>query len=206
MPERLENLGWTVASYEGPAAAKDRVVGVRNPRILHGHPRARDRAGHGRAGRQSAPPVHAHLAGANAWTAEHASGEGAVGDGILTANEVTGLDLRDTELVNLTACETGVGEVTPDGVVGVRQAFVLAGARAVTMGMWRVPTLESVEQMVDFYIRWLGPDASECRYASLRAAQLARLAAARQDAANECTGQPFFWAGSIYVGDPGDLA
>ena len=87
------------------------------------------------------------------------------GTGFLTAYEVTGLDLRDTELVNLTACETGVGEVTPDGVVGVRQAFVLAGARAVTMSMWRVPTLETVEQMVDFYIRWLGPDASECRYA-----------------------------------------
>ena len=119
---------------------------------------------------------------------------------------MTGLDLRDTELVNLTACETGVGEVTPDGVVGVRQAFVLAGARAVTMSMWRVPSLETVEQMVDCYIRWLGPDASECRYAALRAAQLARLAAARQDAANECTGHPFFWAGSIYIGDPGDLA
>ncbi len=87
--------------------------------------------------------------------------------------------------------------MTPDGVVGVRQAFVLAGARAVTMSMWRLPTLETVEQMVDFYIRWLGPDASECRYAAFRAAQLARLAAARQDAANECTGHPFFWAGSI---------
>ena len=116
---------------------------------------------------------------------------------------MTGLDLRDTELVNLTACETGVGEVTPDGVVGARQAVVRAGARAVTRNLRRVPTLESVEQMVDFYIRWLGPDASECRYAAFRAAQLARLAAARQDAANECTGHPFFWAGSIYVGGSG---
>jgi hypothetical protein len=47
-------------------------------------------------------------------------------------------------------------------------------------------------------------DGVRRRYAAFRAAQLARLAVARQEAENG-TGHPFFWAGSIYVGDPGDL-
>jgi hypothetical protein len=59
-------------------------------------------------------------------------------DGVLTAYEVTAMNLQGPERVNLTACETGLGEVTPDGVVGLRQAFLLAGARALTMSMLEV--------------------------------------------------------------------
>jgi CHAT domain-containing protein len=117
---------------------------------------------------------------------------------------VTGMNLQGTELVNLTACETGLGQVTPDGVVGLRQAFLLAGARALTMSMWEVPTTETVAQMSDFYRRWLGVGArsSRTRYGAFRAAQLAALARAREAHGG---GHPFYWAGTIYVGDPGDL-
>jgi CHAT domain-containing protein len=129
-----------------------------------------------------------------------------VADGILTAYEVTGMNLQGTELVNLTACETGLGEVTADGVVGLRQAFLLAGARSLTMSMWEVPAEETGEEVSDFYGRWLGGGSrqsqSKARYEAFRAAQLAALKRARE---RYGTRHPFYWAGVIYVGDPGDL-
>jgi CHAT domain-containing protein len=136
--------------------------------------------------------------------AQRATSRVELADGILTAYEVTGMNLQGTELVNLTACETGLGQVTPDGVVGLRQAFLLAGARSLTMSMWEVPTTETVAQMSDFYRRWLGVGrtSTTTRYEAFRAAQLAALARAREEHGG---GHPFYWAGTIYVGDPGDL-
>ena len=108
--------------------------------------------------------------------------------------------------MNLTACETGLGEVSPVGVVGLRQAFLLAGARALTMSMWKVPAVETTTQMGDFYAKWLGGTAARrsttTRYGAFRAAQLAALERARQMYG---AAHPFYWAGTVYVGDPGDL-
>ena len=135
-----------------------------------------------------------------------------IGDGVLTAYEVTGMNLQGTELVNLTACETGLGQVTPDGVIGLRQAFLLAGARALTTSLWEVPADETTEQIAEFYQRWLGTGKNKTsqkskkattRYAAFRQTQLAALAKARAEWNG--AGHPFFWAGTIYLGDPGDL-
>ncbi|MDP1948256.1 MAG: CHAT domain-containing protein [Nitrospirota bacterium] len=132
-----------------------------------------------------------------------------VGDGVLTAYEVTGMNLQGTELVNLTACETGQGEVTPEGVAGLRQAFLLAGARALTMSMWEVPAKETTQQISDFYQRWLGAEKGKknkspmTRYGAFRQTQQAALAKTRKQF--EGAGHPFYWAGVIYLGDPGDL-
>jgi len=128
-----------------------------------------------------------------------------IGDGILTAYEVTSMNLQGTELVNLTACETGLGEVTPDGVIGLRQAFMLAGARALTTSLWEVPVDETTQQIESFYTRWLGDGKytkPKPRYAAFRETQLEALAQAREQ---HGAGHPFFWAGTIYLGDPGDL-
>jgi tetratricopeptide (TPR) repeat protein len=128
-----------------------------------------------------------------------------VGDGILTAYEVTGMDLDGTRLVNLTACQTGVGTVTAEGVVGLREGFLLAGARALTMSMWEVPAVEATQQMHEFYDRWLGTTTSKgSQYEAFHATQLTALHRARNERSG--SGHPFYWAGIIYVGDPGDLA
>jgi CHAT domain-containing protein len=130
-----------------------------------------------------------------------------VGDGILTAYEVTGIDLQGTRLVNLTACDTGVGTITADGVTGLREAFLLAGARALTMSLWAVPVRQTMQQIGAFYDFWLGKGNQKGMtgrpYAAFHASQLAALKQARS--ITNGSGHPFYWAGTIYLGDPGDL-
>ena len=79
------------------------------------------------------------LAGGNTWL-RHGNPPPEAEDGLLTAADVTGMDLTGTELVVLSACNTGLGEVrTGDGVFGLRRAFTLAGAKTLIMSLWSVP-------------------------------------------------------------------
>lgn len=99
------------------------------------------------------------------------SGDGE--DGVLTALEAAGLDLWGTQLVVLSACDTGVGEVwSGDGVAGLRRALVLAGSRSQTMSLWRISDGATKDLMVSYYKRLL---AGEGRAESLRQVQLAML-------------------------------
>jgi tetratricopeptide (TPR) repeat protein/CHAT domain-containing protein len=77
-------------------------------------------------------------------------------DGILTANEATYIPLINTELVVLSACETGLGEVKgSEGVFGLQRAFKAAGAEYVMMSLWKVPDQETSEFMESFYGHYL---------------------------------------------------
>ncbi|NLN93240.1 MAG: tetratricopeptide repeat protein [Candidatus Hydrogenedens sp.] len=119
-------------------------------------------------------------------------------DGRLTAYEVSGLNLRKTELVALTACNTAVGEVgAGTSVAGLRRAFTAAGAHSMIMAQWEVPVDNSMRQMDLFYDLWL--DEGFSRYDAFKESQLAILESTRQNAFSH----PWYWAGFIYIGDPG---
>ena len=75
-------------------------------------------------------------------------------DGFLTAEEVEFLNLSNTQLVVLSACNSGIGEATPNGgVFDLRSAFLGAGAQNVISTLWPIPDVETAEFMADFYKR-----------------------------------------------------
>ena len=94
------------------------------------------------------------LAGGNwAWTGSDTLDVlGAEENGILTALEVSGLNLRNTKLVVLSACETGLGKIEgSEGTFGLKRGFKLAGVEQMIVSLWSVPDKETMELMTLFY-------------------------------------------------------
>lgn len=124
------------------------------------------------------------LAGANKLSS---GGE----DGILTALEAAGLDLWGTQLVVLSACETGVGKVTEgDGVHGLRRAIVIAGAESIVMSLWQVDDAATRELMTGYYRKL---EAGSGRSDALREVQLSMLRKPK-------TSHPYYWASFVPSG------
>jgi tetratricopeptide (TPR) repeat protein len=175
-------LSGTKKIYVGKEASESAVRSVRSPRVLHlaTHgfflkdpaedsqlPDPLGRRGRGVfRGDAAGPMVRSGLALAGA---NHADEVAQGDDGILTALEVSDMDLYGTDLVVLSACETALGEVKAgEGVYGLRRAFVLAGARNLVMSLWPVSDKITRDQMERFYQAYSdGQDAA----AALTAAQ-----------------------------------
>ena len=133
------------------------------------------------------------LAGVNTWM-KNGELPPEAEDGILTAEDVTALDLTNTNLVVLSACDTGLGDVkVGEGVFGLRRAFAIAGAKTLVMSLWKVPDTCTQELMEDFYRRILSgtPKAEALREAQMKI--------------REKYPHPRDWGGFICQGDPGPI-
>lgn len=110
-------------------------------------------------------------------------------DGILTAKEISELNLTNTDIAILSACETGVGVISGEGVFGLQRGFKLAGVKTIMMSLWKVDDNATERLMVEFYRNWL-----ECNNA-----QKALLAA--QNTVRNSPGweDPKFWASFILL-------
>ncbi|MBD3401980.1 CHAT domain-containing protein [candidate division GN15 bacterium] len=137
------------------------------------------------------------LAGANTRRSSASASDSLGEDGILTALEVSALNLLGTELTVLSACESGIGTIVDgEGVFGLRRAFHHAGSRSVLMNLWRAPDRPSAQLILRFYEHWL---SGLGKRDALRAATLETLNELR---ATRGTAHPMLWGGFILAGDP----
>ncbi len=110
-------------------------------------------------------------------------------DGVLTAYEISQMDLSNTKLVVLSACETGLGDIRRnEGVYGLQRAFKIAGANYLIMSLWKVPDQETKDFMLAFYQHWLEEEMSIPE--AFRKTQLAM---------RDRFDNPYYWAGFVLL-------
>ena len=118
-------------------------------------------------------------------------------DGILTAQEISFLDLRDVDLVVLSACKSAMGELGGDGVFGLQRGFKKAGAKTLLMSLWNVDDKATKLLMTEFYKNWLGVnekhDVMSKREAFLKAQEYLRTTE------NGRYKSPEFWAAFVML-------
>jgi CHAT domain-containing protein/tetratricopeptide (TPR) repeat protein len=162
--------GWDISNKEKSGMTIDQMIVGENPLLLSG----------------------LLFAGAN----DHGKRADSLGidDGILTAYEVSAMDLTGVDLVVLSACETGLGKVEQgEGVNGLRRAFQMAGARTVVSALWPVPDKPTSEMMAGLYSHSNKPLPER-----IRNMQLAQIKKLRAEGFSD---HPYTWAGFIALGD-----
>lgn len=127
------------------------------------------------------------MSGGNAEYLKREIPEGVLG-GLLTSSDIAGLDLGGTRLVVLSACETGLGETTNEGVYGLQRAFKKAGAGTLVLSLWPVSDLATKEFMTDFH-RELAAKGWDKRKAFENARRHIR----------ERYDNPYYWAAFIMI-------
>ena len=127
------------------------------------------------------------MSGINRFHAHRA--HGLKEDGVLTAYEVSQMNLSNTELVVLSACETGLGKIQGnEGVYGLQRAFKIGGVKYIIMSLWQVPDRETAFLMNTFYGE-LAKGRTQAE--ALRLAQLQRIDSRRRQFG---AAHPFFWS------------
>jgi CHAT domain-containing protein len=126
------------------------------------------------------------LAGGNyAWSGK--TPVKGVEDGVVTAYEIAQLNLSNTELVALSACETALGDIKgTEGVFGLQRAFKMSGVKKMLVSLWQIPDKETVELMTLFYTNWMNGKSIHDSF------HLAQNEMRKSHA-------PFLWAGFVLV-------
>jgi CHAT domain-containing protein len=108
-------------------------------------------------------------------------------DGILTAKEISNLDLSHCQLVVLSACETGLGQVNgSEGVFGLQRAFKMAGVKNIIMSLWKVPDSQTAELFELFYSECFSGKSIQEAFQSTQAKMKTKYS-------------PYYWAGFILL-------
>jgi hypothetical protein len=176
----LLGSGWKTESFIGDKALESNLKAVNNPVILH-------IATHGFFIESTGinPMLRSGLIFSGVKNPDDIQGE----DGVLTAYEASSLALDSTNLVVLSACETGGGEVrTGEGVYGLQRAFLIAGARNIIMSLWKVDDTATQKLMTLFYTH-------------LSAQKNIRLAFTEaQKTLRREYPEPFYWGAFVLIG------
>lgn len=105
----------------------------------------------------------------------------------ISAKEISTMDLSNTSLAVLSACQTGIGKITDDGVWGIQRAFKMAGVKTILMSLWKVDDIATALMMTTFYKELLATNNKHIAYK--RAQQKVR----------EKFENPYYWAGFIML-------
>jgi CHAT domain-containing protein len=135
------------------------------------------------------------LAGVNTWLVGDPLPDDA-GNGLVTAEDIAGMDLAANQLTVLSACETGLGVIgIGEGVLGLTSSFMIAGAETVVVSLWSVDDISTKDLMCAFY-----QNVIERRMGRAEALQEAQKVIRKQ-----YPDDPYYWAPFICQGVVGPL-
>lgn len=191
---------WRVSKYMEAEANEILIDSLSAPNILHiathGFFKTYDAdkkiSGVENQGKEENPLLRSGilLSGASIGLAGGLPYENSFEDGLLTAYETMNLNLDGTELVVLSACETGLGDVkNGEGVYGLQRAFLVAGAENLIMSLWTVNDYTTQLLMTEFYRHWTEGDD---KFTAFRKAQMK---------IKEEFPQPYYWAAFTIIGE-----
>lgn len=190
---------WSVRKYLDKEANEILIDSLTAPNVLHiathGFFKAYDDknlSGVEKQGNEENPLLRSGilLSGASIGLAGGLPYEDSFEDGLLTAYETMNLNLDGTDLVVLSACETGLGDVkNGEGVYGLQRAFLVAGADNLIMSLWTVNDYTTQLLMTEFYRHWTEGDD---KFIAFRKAQMK---------IKEEFPQPYYWAAFTIIGE-----